>query len=261
MTDTQSKTVQFLGNGEFAPALLDPDIETPDGIVGPDGKTAPKRFGVYRNNVVVSLMEAVEQSFPAVKAIIGEDNFAVLSRAFVFHHPPKSAMMQNYGAEFANYLATFKPLAHAPYLAELANLEWQWIEVYHEQNADCLPPDALTKIDQDALMQASFQAHPATRLLSSSFDLPALFAVRDGAEADLQAVEKSSHILLTRPALQVHLQTLPEDQATFLTLLLAGEPLGAALQHAMDNSESFDAATSIATAMSSGAFIHIEIPK
>ena len=32
----------FPGNAAFAPALLDPDIEIPAGMVGPDGKPAPK---------------------------------------------------------------------------------------------------------------------------------------------------------------------------------------------------------------------------
>lgn len=259
MSEAQSKPMQFPGNGEFAPALLDPDIETPDGIIGPDGNTAPKRFSVYRNNVVVSLMEAVAESFPAVQAIIGEENFAVLSRSFIYHHPPNSAMMQNYGAEFPAYLTAFKPLAHAPYLADLANLEWQWIEAYHEENADCLAPDALTKIDQDALMQATFEAHPATRIVSSSFDLVTLFSVREGNQIDLEQINTASDILLTRPALQVHFQSVEQDIAIFLQNLLNGSTLGEALQSAMDKSSAFDPASAITTMMSSGAFSNITL--
>ena len=56
----------------FAAALLDPAAPVPPGIVGPDRGPAPRRFAVYRNNVVSALANAVTGSFPAVKRIVGE---------------------------------------------------------------------------------------------------------------------------------------------------------------------------------------------
>ena len=59
----------------FAAALLDPDRRVPDGISGPDGKRANKRFSVYRNNVTVGLIDALGEIFPAVKRLVGSDFF------------------------------------------------------------------------------------------------------------------------------------------------------------------------------------------
>ncbi len=39
-------TSRFTGNREFAPALLDPDLDIPAGIVGPEGDPAPKRSSI-----------------------------------------------------------------------------------------------------------------------------------------------------------------------------------------------------------------------
>ena len=58
---------------EFAAALLDPELPTPPGLVGPDGKPSPRRFAVYRNNVVAGLMGTLKDAFPAVCRIVGVD--------------------------------------------------------------------------------------------------------------------------------------------------------------------------------------------
>lgn len=43
----------------FAAALLDPKRAVPPNLVGPDGEPTTKRFAVYRNNVMVGLVEAL----------------------------------------------------------------------------------------------------------------------------------------------------------------------------------------------------------
>lgn len=67
-------------NEDFGRAIFDADMHIPNGIVGPDGKAAPVRFGVYRNNVIVSLIDAMRDAYPSVLAILGEENFARVAR-------------------------------------------------------------------------------------------------------------------------------------------------------------------------------------
>src|SRR6516165_11874225 len=80
----------------FASALLDPELPVPTGLVGPDGEPDPKRFAVYRNNVVVSLIEALEDAFPAVRRIVGADFFRAMARAHVMEEPPCSPILLDY---------------------------------------------------------------------------------------------------------------------------------------------------------------------
>jgi hypothetical protein len=49
----------------FSGALINPERATPDCVAGPNGKTATKRYNVYRNNVTVSLIEALASIYPA----------------------------------------------------------------------------------------------------------------------------------------------------------------------------------------------------
>ena len=57
----------------FASALLDPAAATPAVVLGPAGKGTIKRYNVYRNNVTVSLINALAAVYPAVKRITGDE--------------------------------------------------------------------------------------------------------------------------------------------------------------------------------------------
>ena len=116
--------------GHFADALLNPEQQAPQGV-GRDGEPAPKRFAVYRNNVVVSLIEAMNQAYPSIAAIMGEANFSKVARHFISAHPPNTAMMQTYGSEFAEFIKNYKPLKKSPFLADVARAERAWLQAYH----------------------------------------------------------------------------------------------------------------------------------
>src|SRR5689334_8738140 len=106
----------------FAESLLASSRPMPPGLVGPDGEPSPKRFAVYRNNVVVGLVDALRGNFPAVCRIVGEEFFRALARAYATRHPPASPVLLDYGGGFPDFIATFEPAAPLPYLADVAKI-------------------------------------------------------------------------------------------------------------------------------------------
>jgi hypothetical protein len=56
---------------DFTSGLLNPGI-APNGVAGPRGKASAKRYNVYRNNVTVSLINALAETFPATRRITGD---------------------------------------------------------------------------------------------------------------------------------------------------------------------------------------------
>ena len=91
-------------NGEFTQALLDSKRNVPEGVTDYSGRVSLKRFNIYRNNVIVSLMEAMEAAYPSLKVIMGEENFARVSRNYVVRHPPSTPVMMEFGSEFPREL-------------------------------------------------------------------------------------------------------------------------------------------------------------
>lgn len=242
----------FQGNHAFGPALLDPDLPIPEGIVGPDGEPQQKRFSVYRNNVVVSLMDALDQSFPALKALVGEENFATLSRIYISKFPPQTAMLHFYGDRMGEFLNQFAPLAHAPWLADVARLESAWIEVHHEVDTKPLDTDALTFIHEDRLLDTVFIPHPATRLIPSDFALLDLYHYHIHGGDYPDATQWCQTALLCRPALDTAIYGLNPIQTCFFKALLNQQSLGESYDRALQLDPEFDLAQAIGLTLSSG---------
>ena len=86
----------------FSKALLDAsnDYGVIDSI---SNKTIPsRRLDVYRNNVVFSLIEALQDLCPVTLGLIGEQAFGFLTKHYVLKKLPKRATLIGYGASFAD---------------------------------------------------------------------------------------------------------------------------------------------------------------
>ncbi|MET5013467.1 DNA-binding domain-containing protein, partial [Burkholderia pseudomallei] len=67
----------------FAPGLTHPSIGAPDDAIAPGHKRVARRYDVYRNNVTVSLIEALASIYPAVQRIVCVEFFRAMARFHV----------------------------------------------------------------------------------------------------------------------------------------------------------------------------------
>jgi hypothetical protein len=241
--------------GVFADALLDPDCATPAGVSGPNGKAARKRYNVYRNNVTVSLIDALSAVFPATMRITGTDFFRAMARSHVRANPPTSPLLFEYGHDFPDFIERYEYAEPMPWLADVARIERAWLDSYHAADVEPLASQALVSIPAEQLSDTVFVPHPATRILRSSYPAVTIFAANrcNGQVGRIEGTAPEDG-LMTRPYLEVIVRRLPPGGAVFLTCLIAGEPLGTAAALAIADSPAFDLAANIAGMLEAGAF-------
>ncbi len=229
----------------FAAALLDPEKPVPPGLVRPDGQAAGRRFDIYRNNVVVALIEALGEAFPVVRALVGEEFFEAMAGVYVRAHPPSSARMMFYGKGFAAFLETFGPVAGLAYLPDVARLEYARRLAYHAADEPAADPSVLAGLDPAALMEVRLSLQAACRIVRSAHPVHAIW--RFNATEDKSPVQPGAEdVLVSRPADAVLVQLLPPGGAAFLLALEAGEPLGPAAERAAAEAPEFDLGASLA---------------
>ena len=245
----------FVSLSAFSEALYDADTPPPAGIVGPDGKSAVKRFNVYRNNVIVGLVNALADTFPAVQRLVGETFFAAMARVYVQTEPPTSPLLFRYGAGFADFLETFEPVKSLPYLADVARLERSWLDAYHATDSAILDPAELGAIAAEDLAGQRFKRHPAVAVIRSRFAAVSIFSANRSATPvsgiDPDVPEDG---LITRGEHEVEIRRLPPGGAAFLSALIGGGTLGEAAEAAVAESEDFDLAAAIAAMLEAGVF-------
>jgi hypothetical protein len=245
--------------GIFAPALLDPNRATPAAVAGPNGKAAGKRYNVYRNNVTVSLINALAAVFPATMRITGADFFRAMARSHIRATPPTSPLLFEYGRDFPDFIERYEYANSMPWLADVARIERAWHDAYHAADAAALAAPALASIPVERLADTVLTPHPATRILRSRHPAVTIFATNrtDGPIGRIETIE-SEDALVTRPRLEVIVRHLPPGGAVFLTRLMVGEPLGAAAAAALADSPAFDLASNLAGMLKASVFAAIK---
>jgi Putative DNA-binding domain len=239
----------------LARGLTDPEYRTPAGIVGPNGKNAVKRYNVYRNNVTVSLINALAAIFPATQRITGVEFFRAMARFYVRATPPRSPLLFEYGREFPDFIERYEYARPTPYLADTARIERAWLDAYHAADELPLAAQNLASILPESLPDVIFVGHPAAFIVRSQFPTRSIF-VANRSEGPMERIESfvPEDTLVTRPDQQVAIRGLPPGGAEFLTQLLMGEPLGAAAARALETSPDFDLTRNVAGMIEAGVF-------
>lgn len=240
---------------DFTRALLNPDLPTPDGLIDPSGRVAGKRFDVYRNNVVHSLITAMGDAFPAIKKIVGDEFFDAMAGLYVRAHPPQEPMMMFYGRQFPAFLAEFEPAASMPYLPEVARLELARRDCYHA--ADANPVDAmdLTAMSPEALMAARVTFVPSAILFES--DVPAHSIWHYNMVEQFQITNPQEWILLARPEFDVVVYQLDAATYAVLNALQQGATLEAAFDVGLELNAELDLSGAIGLMMGAQIIQHI----
>ncbi|HUB63609.1 MAG TPA: DNA-binding domain-containing protein [Methylocella sp.] len=231
----------------FAAALRDPGASLPRDVIAYNSTAPRKRFGVYRNNVMVGLISALEARFPATQKIVGEDVFKAMAKLFAAAQPPRSPLMMFYGDDFPAFLAKFEPARDVPYLGDVARLEAARTRAYHAADATPLAPATLQGIPPEALAKQHFRLHPSLEIVASDYPIVTIWAMNSGDIA-LAPIDDwhGEDALVSRPGLDVEVRRLPPGARAFLQSLAAGHPLGTAAASALEVAANFDAAANLA---------------
>lgn len=227
---------------EFAEAILDPERPVPIGLIGPRCQPSAKRFAVYRNNVVLGLIETLKAAYPVVHRLVGEAFFAAMARLYVRAHPPASPIMLKYGESFPAFIAHFEPAAGLAYLPDVARLERRWVEAYHAADASPLPPSTLGRLPTRAFPFLRFLLHPSLRILRSRFPIVSIWQAHIGGDLaeSIDLNDGGEDAVITRPEAEVEIRRLPPGAAAFIAALLAGSPLLKAAAEGLRAAPSFD---------------------
>ncbi|MEX0306683.1 MAG: DUF2063 domain-containing protein [Ruegeria sp.] len=243
----------------FHKALLDANIPVPDGLRDSNAHPAGRRFSVYRNNIAVSLTEAMHQAFPVIAKLLGPQNMDGLAGIFLRQHPPSSPLMMFYGEKFPAFLEGMEQLSHLAYLPDVARLELALRQAYHAADSHPIDPDALS-IPPEDLMQARLALAPSTQVLRSDWPVHAIWLFNTEENAP-KPEAGAQDVLVTRPEYDPVPHTLPPGGGAWIARIQDGQTIGEAFETTVAETPEFDLGTTLALLLQGGAITSVTIER
>ena len=220
------------------------------------------RLQIYRNNIYSSLIRALEDLFPAIKALVGEGFFNTACHGFITKHPPHHGRLGAYGTEFPGFLEGDEAAATLPYLPDVARLELAWQQAYHAADATPLTAEVLAGTAPEDMPNLIFTLHPSARLLRSDHPAGRVWAF---CQSDDQSqgpdMTGGDQLLIIRPEADVDVRFLAPETFHFLEGLQHGDTLTRAYEATTSRHPNFDLQAALQNFLTTGVFASAQISK
>jgi hypothetical protein len=215
-----------------------PEADAVAALLRADAERPPlSRLGVYANAWFVRIHDALHDDFGALAALVGDDAFRELVRAYLEAHPTTSPSLRDAGVALPRFLAAHEAAAGvraaAPCAADLAALEWALVDAFDAPDAPVLDRAALAAVEPEAWDTLRLFAAPSLTVLSLRW--PA-HRVKQAFDADgAEAAHAAAAALSAEPTT---LRVWRRDERVFHRPVTAPEPAALA---ALADGETFGA--------------------
>jgi hypothetical protein len=184
-----------------------------------------ERIDIYANMYTWRLVDALRVDFPKLAALLGEERFFELARAYAHAHPSEHHDIGRFGRELEGFLRRHPSSAERRDAADLAALEWARAEVFVEAHAPSLGREALVEALTHAAAIASLTFAPALRVLHLSHDVLPLYRSIDRGETPPEPRAQPGAMIAFRTGCEVFHAAIAPNEAVALELARTGATL------------------------------------
>jgi len=208
----------------FKRHLFTGDGDIVEHIVSMENANNEQRMNTYTNAYYGRLVETLAGDYPAVQALLGEETFTALCHDYIRAHPSTHYSLRWFGRHLPAFLADAPDTRNRPFLAELASLEWTFVNAFDAADASVLDESAVSTIAPEDWPAIIIKFHLSVHLIDYHWNILDLWrTVRD--EEDIpqpQALPGVSTCLIWRQDLTTRYRILETDEAGAIKAAMQG---------------------------------------
>ncbi|HEV2229897.1 MAG TPA: DNA-binding domain-containing protein [Steroidobacteraceae bacterium] len=214
--------------GEFQDYLLRGTRAIEERVAGSARFALGTRLGIYAGAYGSRLIDALESSYPALAALLGDEDFQSLGAKYVRTHDSRYFSIREYGDALEEFLGAHADYSGVPLLAELARFEWMLCAVFDAADAEPLPAAALARVAPADWPELRFTFHPSVRRVALKWNVPQLWKAltEGGARPELRVGAEPVEWLAWRQDLQSYFRSLGAVEVAALDAARAGRGFG-----------------------------------
>jgi Putative DNA-binding domain len=214
---------------------------------------------LYRDNIIVALVNALAARYPVVRRMAGEESFRMAAHRFVMAEPPGSPILPRYGETFPRFLRNLGRGASCEYLADIAELEMACGRAGRAADASPIEAQALAPLATERLDRLRVRLHPSVSLVASRFPIVTIWQANRSDDGDGMIDRwRPEAALVARVSGEVAVRRLPAGGHAFLAALLEGATMAAAAKAGTADAAGFDLAANLAVLFESRIVVGID---
>lgn len=187
-----------------------------------------ERLDLYHRQYWYRVLDSLEEDFPALKSLLGDDRFRTLMEDYLEATPSRSATLRHLGSQLASYLAASPHLAgrHAVAAHELAQLEYALCLAFEAGERE---PASREQLERGIL---TLQPHVQPFALRTGADLLWKHATGGGAAPGLPApmAAPQRFVVVYRDGFEPTMEAVDARAFRLLSVLHEGSTLADAIE-------------------------------
>jgi Putative DNA-binding domain len=202
-------------------------------IAGPDDAFRQARLGIYYDAYRFRLVEVLGSDFEVLKALVGDEVFDSIARAYLDSHPSIYRNVRWFGQKLSDFLGSDVRYRDHPILKELAAFEWLLGCAFDAPDAPVLSFDQLAGLPADQWADIRFRLHPSLQRLAMCWNVIAIWNAIDGKHAVPAPALLRDPVALAiwRHDYKSHFRSLPADEAQVLSAASDGASFPEICEH------------------------------
>lgn len=182
-----------------------------------------ERVSIYESGYFARLGEALATDYKVLWMVLGDDEFYALTKAYILAQPSRFFSLRWFGENFAQFLSEQQG-EHAIMLAQLARLEWAFVDAFSSSDMPMLALEKLAVVSAENWPTLSFKFHPSVQIIEHDWDILAYWRAgkNDQPFPELEHYPSIQKMLVWRKDLTTQYRTLTIKEAFALDIAMQG---------------------------------------
>ncbi len=193
----------------------------------PPAGTVGDRWHIYASGLVVRVMEAIENDFPALTRVLGPGPLRSLIARYTRRFPPSSYDLGRVGDGLVAFLDGDPLTRDLPFLPDLAGLEWAVAGAFVAADEPAFTLDDVARLGPEAVIELRFPLCRAVAVMRSPWPIYDIWACRNKPldEVDVALSGRPCSVLVSRRGLEVVCRPLDDVSVVLIEGFYAGRAL------------------------------------
>lgn len=190
------------------------------------GRLSPERqLGIYQHAYKSRLRGVMEEDFPVLHSMLGDDFFHELCNDYIDAYPSTHPSLRYFGQHLEKFISGKPPYNSQEIIIEMARFEWMFHDVFDAPDQDPVTVEDVMALSPDIWTTLRFTFHPSLNMTAYDWNVAAVWlsVQEEGDDPTMpERIPETSQVIQWRHNLRSYFRTLSGDEAQAFSLALAG---------------------------------------